>query len=456
MSNNSLILNLHNLILFTMKIKLFFILFVFQFSFAQQRTCGTQELMQTIMNDPAQRAAYLEQQSKFEDELQKLETNGFKNSNSLESINTIRIPVAVHYPTAGTATAATKTCLRRLAQRQIDILNADYNATNTDISNWTAVSGLFPNSTIGNLNVQFVIATQNHPAESGLINGDLAVTFGTDFIGAGDRFCTNGCNEDITWAGYMNMVVTNISGGILGFSPLGGQPSFGRTVVIDNNSFGATLSPSPTSCSGFGPAAPYNKGRTLTHELGHFFNLYHTFQACDGTNCATSGDRVCDTPATNQPRYDCNAADNPPTPGGGNPDLSTCGFTQITMNYMDYVEDACMYMFTAGQVTRMRAWYNAIASQFTTTALSNQEYLENQFSLYPNPNKGSFTIEFKNMANNFSIEVYDITGKTIFENNYEQSSNLTQVINLDKPSSGVYFVNIKSDKGMVTKKLIVE
>ena len=60
------------------------------------------------------------------------------------------------------------------------------------------------------------------------------------------------------------------------------------------------------------------------------------------------------------------------------------------------------------------------------------------------------------MANNFSVEVYDITGKTIFENNYEQSSNLTQVINLDKPSSGVYFVNIKSDKGMVTKKLIVE
>ena len=114
-----------------------------------------------------------------------------------------------------------------------------------------------------------------------------------------------------------------------------------------------------------------------------------------------------------------------------------------------------MYMFTAGQATRMQAWYNSKASEFTTNALANEEFLEKKFSLYPNPNKGSFTLEFKDMNDSYSVEVFDITGKIIYENNYSQSSNLVQTINLDKPASGVYFVNIKSDKGLVTKKLII-
>jgi len=434
-----------------MKLKLLFVLLVFQVGLAQQRTCGTQELMQTIMNDPAKRAAYIEQQNKFEIELQRLESNALRSTNAL-----IRIPVAVHYPTAGAVTDVVKTCLRRLAQKQIDILNADYNATNADISLWNSVSDNYPGTNTGSLNVQFVIATLNHPAGTGLAEGSVAVTFGTDFIGAGDRTCTNGCNEDTTWNGYVNIVVTNISGGILGFSPLGGTPGTGKTVVIDNNAFGATLSPSPTSCAGFVPGAPYNKGRTLTHELGHFFNLAHTFQACDGANCANSGDRICDTPPTNQPRYDCNAADSPPDPAVSGQALSTCGELQLTMNYMDYVQDACMYMFTAGQATRMLAWYNTISPTLTTNTLANEQFLENQFSIYPNPNKGSFTIEFKELANSFSVEVYDVTGKTIFENNYDQSANPSQLINLDNVNRGIYFINVKSDKGLVTKKLVIE
>lgn len=431
-----------------MKIKILYLFLVFQVTFAQQRTCGSQEFMQTTLNDPAQRTAYNQQQQNFEIELQKLKSNAFRSTN-----NVIRIPVAVHYPTAGSATEAIRTCLRRLAQRQVDILNADYNATNVDVSTWQNVAGNYPTTSLGSLNVQFVLATLNHPAGLGLNNGDVAVTFGTSFIGAGVINCTNGCNEDSTWSSYMNMVVTNIAGGVLGFSPLGGTPATGRTVVIDNNAFGEILTGSPTSCAGFFPNPPYNRGRTLTHELGHFFNLLHTFQGCDGADCSSTGDRVCDTPQTNQPRYDCNSADNPPTPGQP---LSTCGELQLTMNYMDYVQDACMYMFSAGQSTRMQAWYNTIASQFSTNALANVDFLETEFSLYPNPSKGSFTIEFKDLSNNFSIEVYDLTGKTIYENNFQQSSNLIQVITLDQPSSGLYFVNIKSDKGMVTKKLLVQ
>lgn len=410
-----------------MKLKLLFVLLVFQVSFAQHRTCGMQEQMQRIMNDPAQRAAYLEQQSKFETELQKFATN--RNGNSTNAV--IRIPVAVHFPAVAT-TSTLKACFRTLAQSQINILNADYNALNADVSNYVDDAPYYPGTNVGSLQVEFVLATQNHPAGTGLVNGDLAVTFGTDFLGSND--------SDSTWAGYLNLVCRNAGNGILGYSPLGGSPSGGNCVVIAKAAFGAG-----SGCTGYVPGAPYNLGRTLTHELGHYFNLDHTFAGC-GTNCATSGDRVCDTPATNTESYSCPVAGS----------VLGCTDYSLTMNYMDYVDDACMYMFTAGQATRMLAYYNAIASQFTTTALGNEEFLQNDFSIYPNPSKGSFNIEFKNSVNSYSVEVFDVTGKTIYENNFDQSSNLVQTINLDKPSSGVYFMNVKSDKGIVTKKLVIE
>ena len=380
------------------------------------------------MNDPAQRAAYLEQQSKFEAELQKIATN--RSGNSTNAV--IRIPVAVHFPSVST-TSTIKACFRTLAQSQINILNADYNATNADVSNYAADAAYYPGTNVGSMQVEFVLATQNHPAGTGLVNGDLAVTFGTDFLSNAD--------SDSTWAGYMNLVCRNAGTGILGYSPLGGSPGAGQTVVIARAAFG-----SGSGCTGYVPGAPYNLGRTLTHELGHFFNLDHTFAGCGTSNCNTSGDRVCDTPATDTESYECPAAG----------DVLGCTDYSLTMNYMDYVNDACMYMFTAGQATRMLAYYNAIASQFTTTALANEEFLQASFNIYPNPSKGSFNIEFKDFVNNYSVEVFDVTGKTIYENNFDQSSNLVQAINLQNTTSGVYFINVKSDKGIVTKKLVIE
>ncbi len=420
-----------------MKLKVLFVLLVFQMSFAQHRTCGTQALMQQIMADPQLRQIHLDNQAKFEVELQKQTLN--KNSNATNSTNAlITIPVAVHFPSAGSATAAVKTCLRNFAQTQINILNADYNAANADIVNWANDASFYPMVTsVGNLNVKFVLATQNHPAGSGIAEGTVAVTFGTDFLSNAD--------SDSTWAGYLNLVCRNISGGILGYSPLGGSPSAGQTVVIDNNSFG-----SGSGCTGYVPGAPYNLGRTLTHELGHFFNLDHTFNtgSCSSTSCTNQGDKICDTPQVASESYDCPAAG----------DVAGCvaGENALTMNYMDYVNDACMYMFTLGQENRMRAYYNAIASQFKTNVLANTQFVENTFSLYPNPNKGSFTIEFKELTGSYSVEVFDVTGQTVYENNYDQSAGLIQTINLQNTSTGVYFINVKTENGLITKKLIIQ
>jgi gliding motility-associated-like protein len=267
-------------------------------------------------------------------------------------MSTLIIPVAVHFPEGS---ESERPCLEALAQSQIDVLNQDYTATNSDISNWASASSFYPGTATAAFDVEFVLANTNHPAntDDDLVDGRPAVTIGYDFGGGDD--------QDIKWAGYKNFLVKTIAGGILGYSPLGGSIANGAAVVMSPQAFGSDDIASGCSSNGisYTPGAPYNLGRTVTHELGHYFTLNHTFQG----GCSGNNDGYDDTPAIAEPSYGC--------PATGSVDACNSGEKALTMNYMDYTDDACMWMFSQDQIDAVEAYWNVVQSDLLTNVIIN-------------------------------------------------------------------------------------
>ena len=422
-----------------MKIKLLlFVLLFTSISFSQTRVCGMEEKMEALLFNPLMKQKFDAQQLKSEQELVRLQSSRLANGNSTNS-NPVRIPVAVHFPNAGAANATLRNCLRALAQNQIDILNEDYNAQNADLINWTDNTSFnYPGVNYGSLNVQMELATQNHPAVSGLANGEVAVTFGYNY---GDTDLGSGeLDWDTNWAGYLNIVVRNDLGSTLGYAYLASDPADGAAIFMNNTAFGSV----GNGCAGYMPGAPYNLGRTLTHELGHYFNLRHIWGSGFCGN-----DFVADTPQHNTSNGGCPSSDH----------LSTCSGTplELTMNYMDYTNDVCMYMFTEGQALRQQAHFNTIVDNFNQTTLSNNDIdKKGSFTLYPNPNKGDFTILFADFLPSFAVNVVDQSCRIVFERKYDTQLDLEQRISLESIASGIYFVKVSSDQGTTVKKIVVE
>jgi len=132
---------------------------------------------------------------------------------------------------------------------------------------------------------------------------------------------------------HMNMWVCALSGGLLGYAQFPGGPQATDGVVINYRAFGTT-----------GTAqVPFNKGRTATHEVGHYLNLRHIWG--DTPDCSGS-DLVADTPNCAGPNFGAPAWPVVTCNNGPNGDMF--------MNYMDYVDDEAMFMFASQQVLRMR------------------------------------------------------------------------------------------------------
>jgi hypothetical protein len=294
-------------------------------TFAQVRNCGTMEHLSWLTQQNPNLTQRMQEIENF--------TQAYVTSNPEGTRTVVTIPVVVHvlYNTSAQNISDAQ------VQAQINQLNADYARLNSDAGNTPSVW----QSIAANCEVQFCLAQRdpNGNATNGIIHKSTTATSFSD----NDNAKHNSTGGDDAWpsGSYLNLWSVNLGGGLLGYAQFPGGPSSTDGVVVLYSSIGSIAQP--------GTASPYNLGRTLTHEVGHWLNLYHIW-GDDGTSCSGS-DQCSDTPNQADENYGC--------PTFPNVSCSNTPNGDMFMNYMDYTDDGCMNMFTAGQKARMQALFAA-------------------------------------------------------------------------------------------------
>jgi PKD repeat protein len=292
------------------------------------------------------REEQLQRENSLSDLIKQMRTGSIPKSNEI-----LTIPVVVHIIHKGEAVGSGTNISDEQIWSAINGLNEDYRK----------MAGTNGDGDGADIGVEFCLAQRDPSgnAHSGInrVSGCSVANYCTQGITAGNGQGANELNiKNLSrWPNqdYYNIWVVSEIENNNGGSGIQGYAYFPTTSPVDGtvilfNAFGTT-----------GNLKSYtNLNRTLTHELGHAFALFHTFQggSCSETNCTLQGDRVCDTPPTTLNSSCSNAA---------------CGGTQQVENYMDYTSQSCKNMFTEGQRTRMR-----LAIQNSRTNLLNSNGCE--------------------------------------------------------------------------------
>ena len=348
----------------------------------------------------------------FDNDLKRALSN---NKVLLNNRSVITIPVVVHivsHPLDENISDA-------LVASQIDILNKCFNAKNSDLDK---VPTLFK-PLIAKQGISFCLAIKdtNGLPTTGIIRTKTTVkTIGlTKNLFDVKLGGSNNWNPDK----YLNIWVANTGESITG---IGSYPN-----LVPPNQSGVVVHP---RYFGKNATTKFGFGRVAVHEIGHYFGLYHTWGQQIDTICATNDD-VDDTPpqlnaylgCPTYPQYSCNAS-------------------SLFMNYMDYVNDPCMFLFTEGQMQRMirtieRYRSGLLMSNAACVNVNNSKPLN--CLIFPNPTSENVKIEWDLGQNTEGgkIQVFNLLGQQLLTQLIPTQTGFTQ-LNLHHLVNGVYLLSI--------------
>lgn len=418
------------------------------------RKCGT------VQHDVSQEQA-------FEAWMQSaiLKDNQFANAKKASVVYTI--PIVFHIIHSGTLTPA-----RNISQAQVNsqivILNNDYRKLNADFSTYVKQSA-FVNAA-ADIQINFCAASVDPSgtvlSEPGIDRVNVT-TKGWSALPYATSYIESTVKPQTIWdpTKYFNVWVLQFGGsdlGTLGYAQFPTIPS-GTSPVTDMVGQGGSANTDGVVVDykyvgNIGTAtAPYNRGRTLTHETGHWLGLWHIWG--DDNNCSGT-DFVSDTPNQQVENSSC-----PSTNGAVKTDAcATVSPGYNYQNYMDYTDDKCMAMFTTGQKDRMQAvMANCIRRKTLNNAVAcisvgmREEAAGVLVDVFPNPTNGQINVNVELMdAQEFTVSVINMLGQTVTEVKQAASTGGLVTLDLSGQTQGVYVVTVKSKTASVTKRVMLQ
>lgn len=391
---------------------------------AQQQRCHSTELFEIM------KTTYPDLESRVRDAETRMRQRLESGEMMRDGEEIIYIPVVVH--------VIWNTNIQNISdeqiQSQIDVLNEDYNRENVDAVS-TPADFL---DVAASANIRFCLADMD--PNGNITNGitrTQVLTTSFDPFDEDIHYSTSGGKDPWPVDEYLNIWVVNFSNSnILGYSSVPGWwPPQSDGPVINYRFFGREGT----------VLFPFNKGRTVTHEVGHWLGLRHIW----GDGGCGMDDGIDDTPRSDAANFGCATGH------------ISCGTVDMVQNYMDYSDDACFNLFTQGQVDAMRAVLETTrpnlkvsAGCYFNTGINEQdEDISGDISVYPNPANDKAYVQYNStIDDDIRLELTNSVGQVLSVETGIRSSQVSE-INLEGLPAGMYFVRLTGKGKVGVRKL---